>query len=288
MYLAWRETISGVVHNDRTCLREIIVVQNDRQVFEVNYPTVLVCRFASGIKEHNAHIMFETCRNWKGVLLWLSCAPVLAAELNMICQTLPYLLIYLSRPREGSSIHRGELLSFCQTMQCLRFCFDSLGLVERGLRSRAADTVWAGCLRSLGSPHPIAATGASVTTSGGSAETAGELQGGCRGLQQTAGRCTLGAGRCRRCTQWTGLDWEVDRPDPGVVRACSRKINLLSWIFTESSVLTFSLHGCLPCMTMTADLCWHYFTLFRKRKLRNQYKLIKCKLCFLGKFFLQW
>ena len=56
MYLAWRETISGVVHNDRTCLREIIVVQNDRQVFEVNYPTVPVCRFASGIKEHKAHI----------------------------------------------------------------------------------------------------------------------------------------------------------------------------------------------------------------------------------------
>ena len=56
MYLAWRETISGVVHNDRTCLREIIVVQNDRQVFEVNYPTVPVCRFASGIKEHKANI----------------------------------------------------------------------------------------------------------------------------------------------------------------------------------------------------------------------------------------
>ena len=158
-----------------------------------------------------------------------------------------HLLIYLSRPREGSSIHRGELLSFCQTMQCLKFCFDSLGLVERGLRRGGADTVWAGCLRSLGSPHPIAATGASVTTSGGSAETAGELQGGCRGLQQTAGRCTLGAGRCRRCTQWTGLDWEVDRPDPGVVRAC-RKINL------EFSQNPRSWH--FPCMD--AFLVWQW------------------------------
>ena len=104
----------------------------------------------------------------------------------------------------------------------------------RGEEQTLSEAAYAGCrVVQQGSPHPNAATGASVTTSGGSAETAGELQGGCRGLQQTAGRCTVGAGRCRRCTQWTGLEQagQVDRPDSAAASACS-KINLLSCIST--------------------------------------------------------
>ena len=123
-----------------------------------------------------------------------------------------HLLIYLSRPREGSSFHRGELLSFCQTMQCLKFCFDSLGLVERGLRRRESSRH---CLSRL-----LALSGFTAPNRGDGGvgyDVWGQrrdCRGVARGLQGLAADCREVHVGCREVQEVHTVDWPGLRSGP--------------------------------------------------------------------------